>query len=272
MEIQWPLVIFSLFAGCGGAALAFVGLSEVLAIGRKARVPVVAVALGLLVVGGLASVLHLGQPANIMAAAANIFSFSGISVELIMLGINVIVAIVYLVLVRNDTASATKIVGIIGIVTGLLLAFVVGNGYVMMAQPLWNTPALPFGYLGSGLAMGGALFASVMVITKADAGEMKKITPFVLGAGIIQVIAFLAYGTVIGFAVDPLLFWGGAIVVGSVGTIVCAAFIPKMSNLAYAMLVCAFIGGICFRALMWLVGSGYLDLFGAAAAHQVLGL
>ena len=92
MAIQWPLVIFSLLAGAGGALLAFVGLSGVLGLAKKARVPAAVGALVLLVVGGCASVAHLAQPANIMAAAANVFSFSGISVELIMLGVNAIVA------------------------------------------------------------------------------------------------------------------------------------------------------------------------------------
>ena len=149
MAIQWPLVIFSLLAGAGGALLAFVGLSEVLGLAKKARVPAAVGALVLLVVGGCASVAHLAQPANIMAAAANVFSFSGISVELIMLGVNAIVAVAYVLTARGESANATKIVGIVGIVTGVAMTFVVGNGYVMEAQPNWNTPALPFAYLGS---------------------------------------------------------------------------------------------------------------------------
>ena len=80
MDIQWPLVVFGLLAGCGGATLAFVGLSEFLGIGRNARRPAALAALALLMVGGCASVAHLAQPANIMAAAANVLSLSGISV------------------------------------------------------------------------------------------------------------------------------------------------------------------------------------------------
>lgn len=272
MAIQWPLVIFSLFAGCGGVTLAFAGLSEVLGIGKKARIPSVICSLVLLIVGGCASVLHLGQPANIMAAAANIFSFSGISVELIMLGVNVIVSIVYLVLARGENATAIKTTGIVGIVTGLMMAFVVGNGYVMMAQPLWNTPMLPMGYLGSGLAMGGTLFMSFMVATKADGADLKRIFPFVLAAVIVQAVLFLAYGVVAGFVVDALLFWGGMIVVGSVVALVCVAFIQRKPCLVYGAFVCTLIGGICFRAFMWVVGTGYLNLFADAAAHQILGL
>lgn len=272
MAIQWPLVIFSLFAGCGGATLAFAGLSEILGVGAKARVPAAACALALLVAGGCASVLHLGQPANIMAAATNIFSFSGISVELILLGLNVIVGIVYLVVKRGENEGAAKAVGIVGIVTGLAMAFAVGNGYVMMAQPLWDTATLPLGYLGSGLAMGGTLFLSLMVLREGGEAGVRKVLPFVLAATIVQTVAFLAYGLAVAFAVDALLFWGGAVLVGSVGAIVCVALTPRMSSLAYAALICTLIGGVCFRALMWVVGSGYLDLFGAAGAHRLLGM
>ena len=85
MSIQWPLLVFSLLAGSGGALLAFTGVAEATGVAKKTRNAAVACALVLLVVGGCASVVHLAQPANIMAAAANVFSFSGISVELIRL-------------------------------------------------------------------------------------------------------------------------------------------------------------------------------------------
>ena len=272
MAIQWPLVIFSLLAGAGGALLAFVGLSEVLGLAKKARVPAAVGALVLLVVGGCASVAHLAQPANIMAAAANVFSFSGISVELIMLGVNAIVAVAYVLTARGESANATKIVGIVGIVTGVAMTFVVGNGYVMEAQPNWNTPTLPFAYLGSGLATGGALFATLMAALKTDEADFRGIMPWVLGATVVQLVAFLAYGFAIGFAADVLLYWGGAVIVGSVGAIACAAFIAKASTMAYATLVCAVVGGICLRALMWLVGTGFLDAFGTAAVRGVWGV
>ena len=42
--------------------------------------------------------------------------------------------------------------------------------------------------------------------------------------------------------------------------------------MAYATLVCAVVGGICLRALMWLVGTGFLDAFGTAAVRGVWGV
>lgn len=273
MAIQWPLLIFSLLAGCGGATLAFAGLSEVLGIARESRLPAAVCAFVLLVAGGCASVLHLGQPGNIMAAAANIFSFSGISVELIMLGANAVVAIVYIILIRTArSASAAKTVGIVGIVTGVLMAFVVGNGYVMEAQPAWNTIALPLAYLGSGLACGGTLFESIMVAKKEEGAAVARINPFVLGAAIAEGVFFLAFVAVDGFPMASMPLWATAIIVGAIVPIICCVLLPKSAKLAYAACAGAVIGGIAFRALMWVMGTGFLALFQVAAVRGVLGL
>jgi len=208
-----------------------------------------------------------------MAAAANIFSFSGISIELIMLGANVIVAIVYIVLLRTGrSASAVKAVGIIGIVTGVLMAFAVGNGYVMEAQPEWNTIALPLAYLGSGLACGGTLFESIMVAKKEEADALGRINPFVLGAAVAEGVFFLAFVAIDGFPMATMPLWVAAIAIGSVVPIVCCVLLPKSAKLAYAACAGALVGGIAFRALMWVMGTGFLALFQVAAVRGVLGL
>jgi DMSO reductase anchor subunit len=270
MSIQWPLVIFSLLAGCGGVGIASIGISEALGIAKKSRVPAAIVCLVFLIVGGCASVFHLGQPSNIMAAATNIFSFSGISVELIMLGINVVIAAIYLFLVNRESKAA-KPLSLVGILTGIVLAFVVGNGYVMESQPNWNTIVLPLAYLGSGLGCGTALFASVMAVKKEEEADFKAFAPFAIGAAALQLISFLAYGAVLGFTCDAVLYWLGAIVVGSAVTLVAALLISKKNVWAYAAFACALIGGLSIRALMWLVGTGFLTLFEEAAAHNILG-
>ena len=283
MDIQWPLVVFGLLAGCGGATLAFVGLSEFLGIGRNARRPAALAALALLMVGGCASVAHLAQPANIMAAAANVLSLSGISVELIMLGVNVVVTVAYLLATRSPGA-VSKIVGAVGVVCGLGLAFCVGNGYVMDAQPLWNTPLLPLAYLGNGLACGGCLFLALVgasapkpaegadpaATAAGPAADTARIRPFVLGAVAIEALAFLAYGAFAGFAVDALLFWGGAMAVGCGGAAACLMLVDRRSAAAWAAFACALAGGMCFRAAMWLLGTGFLSLFATAASRTLL--
>ena len=87
MDIQWPLVLFSLIAGTGGSLFAFVALSELVGGKGKTRFAATVTALVLIVVGGCLSMLHLASPQNAFAALTNIFSFSGISIELMLLGL-----------------------------------------------------------------------------------------------------------------------------------------------------------------------------------------
>jgi DMSO reductase anchor subunit len=271
MAIQWPLLVFGLLAGCGGGMLVFIGLSEILGVAKGVRSTAAIIALILLIVGGCASVLHLGQPANIMAAAANIFSFSGISVELIFLGVNVLIALVYLIMRRRGSSEgSTKVVAIIGLITGVGMAFVVGNGYVMESQKNWDTIALPLSYLASGLAMGGTFFVALMVGGKVDAVEVKKINVWVLGALVLQAAMFLIYAAMTGFVLDTLVFWGCAIVIGTVAALACSLMVSQNANLAYGALACAVVGGIALRAAMWLAGSGFLAFFALAAVRGVL--
>lgn len=272
MEIQWPLAIFSLLAGCGGGVLASLGIADLMGAVRKARVPSAVVALILLVIGGCASVAHLAQPSNIMAAATNIFSFSGISVELIMLGLSAIMAIVVIVLVRkNPDEPLSKVVAILAIVVGVVMAFAVGNGYVMESQPLWNTPVLPCAYMGSGLAMGACLLAAIAGASGDKTGA-KPLALLAFGFTALQTVAFLAFSATAQASLDAALYWGGAMVVGCVGTLVLAWFSQKNVALAWGAVATAAIGGLCFRATMWLLGSGFINAFAVAAEHGVLGL
>ena len=277
MAIQWPLAIFSLLAGCGGGMLAFMAFAEVKGFGVNRRFPLAVAALVLIVVGGCASVAHLGNPANIMAAAANIGSLSGISVELIFLGASAVFAAAYAVAVkRGASAGARKAIAIIAGVLGVILAFVTGNGYVMESQVNWNTPLLPLCYLASGLTMGGAVYTAAQ-IAMPDEGEMQKaagsvINRCVAAIAIVQAALFLAFDAVSGFAGDAICFWVCAFIVGGLGTAVCAWFSAKNERLAYAGAACAVIGGLGLRCAMWLMGTGFLSLFTTIAARGVLGV
>ena len=167
--IQWPLVLFSLLAGAGGCAFAFAGASEFVGGTKRARFAVGVVSLVLVVVGGLFSVLHLASPQHVMAAVRHVFSFSGVSVELMVLGLVVVVGVAYLVLSkRSGVDGARKGFAVAGIVLGLLLAFVTGHGYVISAKAAWFTEILPIAYLGTSLAAGALLFLLVSLATDKE--------------------------------------------------------------------------------------------------------
>ncbi len=283
MAIQWPLVLFSLLAGAGGAMLAFAGLSQLLGGSRTVRRRAVWCALALLVIGGLCSVAHLASPLNAISAVTNLLSFSGISIELMLLGANVIVGAAYLVLTREEGRDgAVRVVAVLAVIFGVAIGFFCGHGYVIDAQPTWSTETLPLAYLGTSLALGAFAYALVAAATKTPADEAAngaaasavelggKLWPAVLVCAVVDAVGILAYGLFLGLdavAAQGALFWGGAVACGVVGVLACAiagmtALAAKAPlPLAVAGVACAAIGGVALRMLMWACATGYIDLF-----------
>ena len=273
MDIQWPLTLFSLLAGCGGGILCFLALGEFKKIGQNSRFKLAILALIIIIVGGCCSVLHLGKPSNIMAAAANVGSFSGISVELIFLGVSVIAAAVYAIgLKRGASEGALKGIAVVAGVLGFILAFVTGNGYVMESQVNWNTPLLPLCYLISGLTMGGAVYASVLAKDGESADSLASVFKIELVLAVVEIVLFLAYDAVCGMAGNAVAFWVCALVIGGIGTAACFYLANKKTTAIYAGAACAVIGVIGIRCTMWLLGTGFLSLFATIAGRGVLGL
>jgi len=216
-------------------------------------------------------VLHLGNPGNVMAAAAHIGSGSPISLELLFLGVCVVVAVVYLVVVNRE-GTPPKATGVVGIVAGLVLAYVLGHGYeVVAARPVWATPALGLSYLLSGLTLGGLAVLSVSAALKDDDAAVKKLALIVAVAAVLEAVAFAVFGAGAtgAMAGNEALFWGGAFVVGGLAAAACAAAVyakPGLAALAYVGLLAAVIGGVCFRLFMWLTGTSDIpNLFDLAA-------
>lgn len=271
MEIQWPLVLFSLLAGTGGSLFAFVGLSEFLGGSSKVRDAGSIVAIALIVLGGCFSVLHLASPLHAISAVTNLLSFSGISIELMLLGANFVVMLAYiLVRKRSNATTPVKVLAVLGIAFGLMLGFFCGHGYVIDAQPTWNSETLPLAYLGTSLACGAFLYGTIVAL-KGDEKEFGgKLGVFTLGAAIVGAIGLVAYVAFLGIdaaSSQALVLWGGVVVFGIVATLVISGLGAfgggKMPAIAVGVsgLACAFVGGLAVRSLMWLCATGYIDLF-----------
>lgn len=282
MDIQWPLVLFSLCAGTGGSLFAFVGLSELLGGSSKARDAGSVCAIALMVVGGCLSVLHLASPLHAISAVTNLLSFSGISIELMLLAVSVVVIAAYLIASkRGASATALKVLAVFGIVFGLMIGFFCGHGYVIEAQPTWNTETLPFAYLGSSLACGAFLYA-VMNAVKGSAEELGgKLGLAVLVAVVVSIVAMGSYAIFLGgdaASAQPVVFWACLVVVGMVGALAAAVVnfrgVGGVSPLAActAGLVCAVVGGLAVRMLMWLCATGFIDLFSHTVPSVMLNL
>ena len=280
MTIEWPLVLFSMLAGCGGCTFAYVAIADLLKCGRTQRFVTTIVALVLTIVGGCCSVAHLASPGNVMAAVWNLGSFSGISIELLLIGITCILMAVFLVLTyREQSGSAITGVGIAGGIFGLLLAFFTGHGYVLESQIAWNTEVLPFAYLGTSLAVGAFVYIVCGVCLKTSSEDLEKMaTPAGIGA-IIGALSIVAYIAVVGIEPNlenPFMIWGGLVLCGIVLTAACGVvfLVRKKSVDSFAVpcvgLAVSAVGAIALRSFMWLMGSGFLSLFDVASGSRVL--
>jgi anaerobic dimethyl sulfoxide reductase subunit C (anchor subunit) len=278
MATEWPLVLFTLIAGAGAGLLVFVGIASLFNADKKVRYFSAIAALVLLVVGAIFSILHLANPANVFAAATNVFSLSPISLELIFVGLSAVVALLYVIVGnREGSENTAKFLGIAGIVFGVLFAYVSGHGYeVIAAKPAWNTALLTLSYATSALTLGALIYLSISAALKEDAGVIKKLAIITVIFAVLQLNNFVAYGLNIESVLEgnAVLYWGAAVVLGSIIPLLAALVLAVKENLAalaYVGVIAALIGSLVFRVVMWAVGSSFLPtLFDIASQSRGL--
>lgn len=275
MAIQWPLVLFSLLAGSGGAVMACVAISEFRGVFEKTNRSASCIALVLMAVGGFASMVHLAHPQNVMAAVANLGSFSGISLELIFLAATGGTTLVYGVMVFRNMAGVTlrrAVAGVAGLL-GVILGYVCGHGYVIEAQPGWDTETLAFAYLGTSLALGAFIYLVVGAMRHEPTEEKQAFSMVAIGASAICLITVIAYLLACDVdSVSEVALAAGVALLGSVGALVFSVLMKKRFQgvLPWAGLVCALAAGLGLRIMMWQLGTGFIDFFGLAAASPVI--
>lgn len=265
MEIQWSLVLFSALAGAGGWMLAGLAVDEVKRRNQGARFAAALAAIVVLIVGGICSATHLSHPDRMLGALAH--PTSDIFYEAALLGIAVICAIVYLVLLKRDASPKARCGFIVAAaVVGVVLSFVSGLGYAVMdARYSWNTPLLPLGYLATSISTGLAAYA--LVVQKCESKpELASLTKGIAVGGIAAAVVCAIYAFVSGTAAsDPAVIWGLVVVVGGVVPAVLGARAAKASQAAFGAtvgaLACALVGSIAFRCFMWATTIVVADLF-----------
>jgi len=277
MDIQWPLVFFTLLTGLGAGTFFLVALTEWLGKAEAIRMPGAITALAAIVIGGIISVLHLGHPERALNAFGHMSS--GVSQEMLLVGIGVLVVLVYIIMMRvGASAQARKVVGAIGMVVAVIMGIVLGMNYVLPARPAWNTPLLPLVYLASAGVLGLFTFYiwSVVKGKKEEANLMgiNRATWIVL---VVQAVFIVGYVIFLAVAPHPdqsrsvlrllagdiaLAFWLGVVVVGLVVplalTIRFQTAKEKACNplsVAAVGLACVLVGGGVFRAIMYMLGS-----------------
>ena len=277
-KIQWPLVLFSMLAGCGGCCFAFAGVAGALGESTTVTLWATGISLVLVVVGAVCSMMHLATPRHAFAAVTHLLSFSGISVELIMLGVvSALMAAYGAACLWFDNELARLVLGIAGAVAGVVLAFVTGHGYLISSKPTWNTKKLPLAYTGTALVAGGFLYAVVSVATGGVWAMELPVKLLLAVCAVFSAVTVAAYLGHLGMQTakkNPTLFWVGIVVCGLVVPLACAAILlaplPSMAFVAVAAVgfIAAMAGGLSLRMLMWIVGAGFLFFFEDAQANR----
>ncbi|MDR1184278.1 MAG: hypothetical protein LBK67_05730, partial [Coriobacteriales bacterium] len=238
MELQWPLMIFTLFICLGAGTFGVAGLLAGLGRAQEVQIPATILSLVAIIMGGIASFLHLQHWDRIFNGFGHLTS--GITQELIGIVIFAVVAVIYLVLARRGRVPSWA--GWLALVISVALVIVMSLSYSMSARPVWDSPLLWLYYLASAI-LSGALVVSVLASVKKT--EDTLIPKIVLGASALTLVALIAYTifipsvassfTSVGNYFDPthptkvmadpqgmlsgfltgdqaLLFWGGALV------------------------------------------------------------
>ena len=226
MEIQWSLVLFTALSGAGAWLVACAGLDAFKGLAKKTVVPAVVTGIVLIIVGGIASATHLSHVDRIMAVLAH--PAPGIFLEAVLLGIDVVVAVAFLVLYRRGASEGVlKGLGVVAVAMAAVFSYACGSSYMMSSQLAWNTVALPLGYLGTALAAGTALWYLLCAARREEGAAL----------------SFAATETLVGAA---------------------AALVTSLAYGLLAGIVGAFIGAVAYRVLMWTASIALMSLFGVS--------
>lgn len=284
MDIQWPLLIFSVLLGVTSGSFVFLAVGELTGKFREVRFSGALIAFICLAVGGCVSVLHMGHPERATHLLGNLGS--GLSKELFVVAIMGIVSLVYLILAKKDYPGVSKVFGVAGGVVGLVLPFVAGASYLIAARPAWDSVTLPLMYLGAGLALGMTLMAGLVLLRGKASEEGGFALKLALAGVIIMVVTTLAYIVWIAIApfqapsrsIDRLIsgdlasmFWPGVVVIGMVVPVALTVLAcvratkgdggsgladPKMlAFMMFGACACTAIGAVVIRIIMYAVGT-----------------
>lgn len=226
MDIQWPLLIFSVLLGLSSGMYVFIGIGEIKGVFKEVRFKGALIALILLALGGCASVFHMGHPERAVHLLANMGS--GLSMELIAVALMGIAGFIYLFLAKRSN-GASKIVGVIVGILGLALPYITGASYLMAARPAWDSITLPLSYLGAALAAGFLLMSALVLLSSKAQEEGRFALTLALVGVVVMILTIVAY--LIWVAIAPyqdaqrslmrlisgdlaLAFWIGVVVVG----------------------------------------------------------
>lgn len=283
MEIQWPLIVFTLLVCTASGTFAGQGLLALLGKGQKLQLPAAVVSLAALAAGGIASFLHLQHADRLFNGFGHITS--GITQELIGIVVFFVVGVIYLVLARKG--NLPKWAAALALLCGLGMVLVTANSYIMPARPVWATPLLHLFYLTQAVVCGGAVLWLLAAACKAEDALRLTARATAVG-GALVVLSMAAYAVYIAtvslpeinYYFDPTdptksiapvsgfgnmllagslasYFWSALVFGGAIAAILGFLKWSKTDNalpFAGIALACALLGGVVFRAALYILG------------------
>ncbi len=288
MELQWPLIIFTTLLAWSCGVFAAQGVLALKGEGKEIQLPALIASVVLLAVSGVAVFFHLQHWERIFNGFGHITS--GITQELIAIVAFVVVAVVYLAMLRksSDGGTVPKWLAVVAVAISVVLSVVSAHSYMMAARPAWDTVVWPLAMLlGGGAA--GALTVMAMLAAKGGESKLGGLTAVVLAAASAVVsVALVAVWQAsagsfadVGYHFDPTtptsplldvaaetnvlsgelapLVWLGVIVVGALAPIACAALAHKKGGKSWLALgaagaACAVVGAVCLRVVFYELG------------------
>ena len=228
------------------------------------------------------------------------YGMSGIGLEMWGCVIFAVTEILYFLFMRrSEEGVPPKWCAVLAMIVGIALPVVTGDSYLMAALPAWNTPLLIIYYLLNTLVLGSLTMLIISEVVKsADAAEL--LGKVALIAVAVQAVVVLVYAIYIGslgaswtdiaFYFDPTLpdtpmvdavaataivtgaravsFWLGAIVVGCAAPAGLLYLLKRKSELEEkklvilaAALLCAVVGGIIWRGILYQVAISAFALY-----------
>jgi len=280
MDSEFSLVFFTSFVDLGCGLFIALAINEWYSFSENVKQRGAIATLVALAIGGFSSVLHLGHPERIFGALGH--PTSGIFIESSMIGITGICVIAYIyALQRNASKQTLKTITLIGAITAAILAFAVGDSYVMGARPAWDTLTLPFAYLASAILMGTLAYAALLV--EPSAVMVQKMKRLIQMLVVVQAVAIIAYLVALAIAPYPdvsrsassvmfggfaMLFWIGIVLIGLVipfGLVYSQSKndgVVALSNTPFVLgLICAFVGAAVYRVIMFNLGTTIWQFF-----------
>ena len=174
MEMQWPLILFTLFMAWSAGVF---GTAAVLALaggGKRVQMPALVTSVVLLAVGGIAVFFHLEHWDRIFNGFGN--PTSGITQELIVIVLMAVVMVVYFVYLRKPEPVVPRWLAVAAIVVSVALVVVMSHSYNMAARPAWDSPLLWLAYLGNA-ALFGPLTVTLLAAFFPDAEGVSEDAP-----------------------------------------------------------------------------------------------